>query len=49
MARPLLESQVAHPGRLGEILGRPGPVRPVAVVAAAAHLVVAALVVASIA
>jgi uncharacterized membrane protein YjfL (UPF0719 family) len=37
------------PGRLGEILSRPGPVQPVAVVAAAAHLAVAAIVVASIA
>lgn len=37
------------PGKLGEILARPGPVQPVAVVAAAAHLAVAAIVVASIA
>jgi uncharacterized membrane protein YjfL (UPF0719 family) len=37
------------PGRLGEILSRPGPVQPVAIVAAAAHLAVAAIVVASIA
>ena len=37
------------PGRLGEILSRPGPVQPVAIVAAAAYLAVAAIVVASIA
>ena len=37
------------PGKLGEILARPGPVQPVAVVAAAAHLAVAGIVVASIA
>ena len=37
------------PGKLGEILSRPGPVQPVAVVTAAAHLAVAAIVVASIA
>jgi uncharacterized membrane protein YjfL (UPF0719 family) len=37
------------PGKLGEILSRPGPVQPVAVVTAAAHLAVAAIVIASIA
>jgi uncharacterized membrane protein YjfL (UPF0719 family) len=37
------------PGKLGELLSRPGPVQPVAVVAAAAHLAVAGIVVASIA
>ena len=37
------------PGKLGEIVSRPGPVQPVAVVTAAAHLAVAAIVVASIA
>jgi len=37
------------PGRLGTILSQPGPVQPVAIVAAAAHLAVAAIVVASIA
>ena len=37
------------PGRLGEILSRPGPVQPVAVVTAAAYLAVAAIVIASIA
>jgi uncharacterized membrane protein YjfL (UPF0719 family) len=37
------------PGRLGEIVSRPGPVQPVAVVTAAAYLAVAAIVVASIA
>lgn len=37
------------PGRLGEILSRPGPVQPVAIVAASAHLAVAGIVVASIA
>jgi uncharacterized membrane protein YjfL (UPF0719 family) len=37
------------PGRLGELLARPGPVQPVAVVTAAAHLAVAGIVVASIA
>ena len=40
---------VLTPGRLGEILARPGPVQPVAIVTAAAHLAVAAIVVASIA
>jgi uncharacterized membrane protein YjfL (UPF0719 family) len=37
------------PGRLGQILARPGPVQPVALVTAAAHLAVAGIVVASIA
>jgi uncharacterized membrane protein YjfL (UPF0719 family) len=37
------------PGRLGTMLAQPGPVRPVALVAAAAHLAVAGIVVASIA
>lgn len=37
------------PGRLGEIVARPGPVQPVAVVTAAAYLAVAAIVTASIA
>jgi len=37
------------PGRLGQILSRPGPVQPIALVTAAAHLAVAAIVVASIA
>ena len=37
------------PGRLGQMLSRPGPVQPIAVVTAAAHLAVAAIVVASIA
>jgi uncharacterized membrane protein YjfL (UPF0719 family) len=37
------------PGRLGEIVARPGPVQPVAVVTAATHLAVAAIVIASIA
>jgi uncharacterized membrane protein YjfL (UPF0719 family) len=37
------------PGKLGEILSRPGPVQPVALVTAAAHLSVAGIVVASIA
>lgn len=37
------------PGKLGEILSRPGPVQPVAMVTAAAHLAVAAIVIASIA
>lgn len=37
------------PGKLGTILSQPGPVQPVAIVAAAAHLAVAAIVVASIA
>ena len=37
------------PGRLGQILSRPGPVQPIALVTAAAHLAVAGIVVASIA
>jgi uncharacterized membrane protein YjfL (UPF0719 family) len=37
------------PGKLGEILARPGPVQPVALVTASAHLAVAGIVVASIA
>ncbi len=37
------------PGKLGEILCRPGAVQPVAIVTAAAHLAVAGIVVASIA
>jgi hypothetical protein len=37
------------PGKLGELLSRPGPVQPVALVTAAAHLAVAGIVVASIA
>jgi uncharacterized membrane protein YjfL (UPF0719 family) len=37
------------PGSLGRILAQPGPVQPVALVAAAAHLAVAGIVVASIA
>lgn len=37
------------PGRLGQILAQPGPVAPVALVTAAAHLAVAGIVVASIA
>jgi uncharacterized membrane protein YjfL (UPF0719 family) len=37
------------PGRLGTMLAQPGPVQPVALVAAAAHLAVAGIVVASIA
>jgi uncharacterized membrane protein YjfL (UPF0719 family) len=37
------------PGKLGRILAEPGPVQPVALVAAAAHLAVAGIVVASIA
>ena len=37
------------PGKLGQILARPGPLQPVAIVTAAAHLAVAAIVVASIA
>jgi uncharacterized membrane protein YjfL (UPF0719 family) len=37
------------PGRLGEIVAQPGPVQPVALVTAAAHLAVAAIVIASIA
>jgi uncharacterized membrane protein YjfL (UPF0719 family) len=37
------------PGQLGKILAEPGPVQPVALVAAAAHLAVAGIVVASIA
>lgn len=40
---------VLTPGKLGTILARPGPVQPVAIVAAAAHLAVAGIVVASIA
>lgn len=40
---------VLTPGKLGEILSRPGPVQPVAIVTAAAHLAVAGIVVASIA
>ena len=37
------------PGKLGRLLIEPGPVQPVALVAAAAHLAVAGIVVASIA
>ncbi len=37
------------PGRLGTLLMEPGPVQPIALVAAAAHLAVAGIVVASIA
>jgi uncharacterized membrane protein YjfL (UPF0719 family) len=37
------------PGRLGRMLAEPGPVQPVALVTAAAHLAVAGIVVASIA
>jgi uncharacterized membrane protein YjfL (UPF0719 family) len=37
------------PGKLGELLMEAGPVQPVAIVAAAAHLAVAGIVVASIA
>jgi uncharacterized membrane protein YjfL (UPF0719 family) len=37
------------PGRLGTVLSRPGPVQPVAMVTAAAHVAVALIVVASIA
>jgi uncharacterized membrane protein YjfL (UPF0719 family) len=37
------------PGRLGTMLAQPGPVQPVALVTAAAHLAVAGIVVASIA
>jgi uncharacterized membrane protein YjfL (UPF0719 family) len=37
------------PGKLGEMLAQPGPVQPVALVTAAAHLAVAGIVVASIA
>lgn len=37
------------PGKLGDILAQPGPVQPVALVTAAAHLAVAGIVIASIA
>jgi uncharacterized membrane protein YjfL (UPF0719 family) len=37
------------PGKLGALLMEPGPVQPIALVAAAAHLAVAGIVVASIA
>lgn len=37
------------PGQLGRILAEPGPVQPVALVTAAAHLAVAGIVIASIA
>src|SRR4051812_30698533 len=40
---------VLTPGRLGTMLAQSGPVQPVALVAAAAHLAVAGIVVASIA
>jgi uncharacterized membrane protein YjfL (UPF0719 family) len=40
---------VLTPGRLGALLMEPGPVQPIALVAAAAHLAVAGIVVASIA
>jgi uncharacterized membrane protein YjfL (UPF0719 family) len=37
------------PGKLGTVLSQPGPVQPIALVTAAAHLSVAAIVIASIA
>lgn len=37
------------PGKLGEMLAQPGPVQPIALVTAAAHLAVAGIVIASIA
>lgn len=37
------------PGKLGDILAQPGPVQPVALVTASAHLAVAGIVIASIA
>jgi uncharacterized membrane protein YjfL (UPF0719 family) len=40
---------VLTPGKLGRLLMEPGPVQPIALVAAAAHLAVAGIVVASIA
>lgn len=40
---------VLTPGKLGTLLMEPGPVQPIALVAAAAHLAVAGIVVASIA